>query len=362
MPGPLPGRPILQHGAHRVSVIASTTDSLSLAVEHWLFRHVPGYEGPGVLSKFGFGQSNPTFLLTAASGSYVLRRKPMGTLLPKAHAIDREFRVLRGLADTEVPVPRVHAYCEDSTLLGAPFYVMEFVEGRIFHDQTLPGLSAQERASVFDGMNSTIAKLHRVEPSAVGLSTYGRTEGFLPRQIALWTQQYRASEGASIPAMEKLIDWLPRNVPHEQTARIFHGDLRLDNFVFHPTEPRVIALLDWELSTLGDPIADFAYCAMVWRIAPSLFRGLLGLPLTVLGIPDETDYVHRYCERVGRDELPAWNFYLTFGLFRVASILQGVWRRALDGNASAADAADVGARAAPLAEIALAIAANNDHP
>lgn len=332
------------------------SEPLSAEAEHWLALHVEGYEGPGLLTKFGFGQSNPTYLLKSASGAYVLRRKPSGPLKPKAHAIEREFRVLSALAATDIPVPRVHAFCDDPLPFGAPFYVMDFLPGRIFYDQTLPEVPVDERGAIFDGMNDVVARLHRIDPAAVGLSTYGRPDNFLNRQIALWTQQYRSSEGTRIAAMEHLIEWLPRHVPAEQSIRIFHGDLRIDNMIFHPTEPRVIGLLDWELSTLGDPIADFAYNAMLWRVPPELFRGLAGLDFAAMGIPDEAQYVRRYCERVGRSELPAWNFYLAFGLFRVAAILQGVWRRGMDGSASAADATEVGGRAAPLASIAWTIA------
>jgi aminoglycoside phosphotransferase (APT) family kinase protein len=329
---------------------------MSAATEQWLAAHVEGYRGPGTLRKFGFGQSNPTFRLSASSGDYVLRRKPLGQLLPKAHAIEREFRVLRGLRDTDVPVPRVHAVCEDASLLGAAFFVMDYVEGRIFYDQRLPGVSPSERAAIFDGMNQAVASLHRFDPAAVGLESYGRPENFLERQIAIWTRQYRASEGDRIQAMEDLIGWLPQNVPPEQPARIFHGDLRLDNMIFHPTEPRVVALLDWELSTLGDPVADFAYHAMVWRVGADLFRGFADLDRRALGIPEEEEYLERYCRRTGRDSLPNWDFYLAFGLFRLTAILQGIWKRAHDGIASAADAAELGARAGQIARIGSDIA------
>jgi aminoglycoside phosphotransferase (APT) family kinase protein len=340
----------------QVSDVDSAPASLSQNAEEWLSRHVSGYHGPGLLKRFGFGQSNPTYRLETASGSYVLRRKPFGSLLPKAHAIEREYRVLGALASTDVPVPAVCALCEDTEILGAAFYVMDFVPGRIFYDQTLPGLSAGERAGIFDAMNDALARLRRVDPAAIGLTGYGRPDNFLARQIALWTRQYRASEGMQISAMDNLIDWLPRKVPIDQPARIFHGDLRLDNLIFHPNKPEVIALLDWELSTLGDPVADFAYNAVIWQVRPELFRGLAGLDYASLGIPDQGSYVRRYCERVGRSELPSWNFYLAFGLFRIAAILQGVWRRAMDGNAAAADAEAVGARAAPVADIAWTIA------
>jgi aminoglycoside phosphotransferase (APT) family kinase protein len=337
-------------------------EPLPKAVDERLEAEIDGYHGPGRLEKFGFGQSNPTYRLRAASGDYVLRRKPFGALLPKAHAIEREYQVLKALEGSGVPVPRVRILCEDSSLLGAAFYIMDFVEGRIFYDQRMPGLSAIERSAIFDGMNATVAHLHGVIPAEVGLQAYGRGEQFVARQVALWTRQYRASEGDKIPAMEELIAWLPVNLPAEQPARIFHGDLRLDNMIFHPREPRVIALLDWELSTIGDPLADFAYHAVVWRIKADLFRGFRGLDLDTLGIPSESDYVKRYCERTGRSALPSWPFYLAFSLFRVAAILQGVWRRAQDGQASSTDAAEVGAKAAPLAEIGWDIARGATNP
>ena len=329
------------------------------AVDAWLEEQVPGYKGPGALRKFGFGQSNPTFLLTASSGQYVLRRKPFGPLLPKAHAIEREFRVLRALEGSDVPVPRVLALCEDPALLGSVFYVMEFVEGRIFYDQRLPGMSPEQRSEIFDAMNKAVASLHAVDPGALELTDFGRAEGFLERQIRLWTNQYRASEGDRCEAMEHLIDWLPQNIPAEQPGRIFHGDLRLDNMIFHPTEPRVLALIDWELSTIGDPLVDFAYHAMVWRVDADLFRGFADLDRKDLGIPEEADYVAAYCDRTGRTGVPDWNFYLAFSLFRVAAILQGVWKRSQDGQASATDAAEVGAKAHPLARLGWEIASGS---
>lgn len=333
-----------------------TATPLPSEAEAWLSSHVEGYRGPGRLTKFGFGQSNPTFKLSAASGEYVVRRKPFGPLLPKAHAIEREFRVLKALEGTGVPVPRVYALCEDTAVLGAAFYVMEFVQGRLFYDQRLPGLSPQERGAIFDGMNAAVAQLHSVDPAAVGLGDFGRPEGFVRRQVELWTRQYRAAETEAIPAMESLIEWLPGRIPADQPARVFHGDLRLDNMIFHPTEPRVVAFLDWELSTVGDPLADLAYHAMVWRVPADMFRGFSDLDLQGLGIPAEEDYLRLYCERAGRADLPHWDFYLAFAIFRVCAILQGVRRRALDGNASAEDAAEVGARAVPLAAIGWQIA------
>jgi len=322
----------------------------------WLVANVDGYHCPGRLEKFSFGQSNPTYKLSCPGGRFVLRRKPSGQLLPKAHAIEREFRVLKALGGSPIPIPHVHAYCADAELVGAPFYVMDFVDGRIFYDQRLPGMTAGERADIFDAMNAAIADLHAVAPAALGLGDYGRPEGFMERQVAIWTNQYRASAGDHIKAMERLVEWLPEHLPASQEGRIFHGDLRLDNMMFHPTESRVIALLDWELSTLGDPIADFAYHAMAWRVPADLFRGFADLDRTAIGIPEESDYVQRYCRRTGRTELPDWNYYLAFGFFRVAAILQGVWKRAQTGNASSIEAEQVGARAAPLAEIGWSIA------
>lgn len=329
---------------------------VSPALDAWMASHVTGFAGGGTLQKFGFGQSNPTYRLRTDSGQYVLRRKPLGPLLPKAHAIEREYRVLHALGDSDVPVPKVLAFCDDSAILGAPFYIMEFVEGRIFYDHRLPGMTSDERAGIFDAMNATVANLHRAEPLALGLEDFGRPERFVERQVALWTRQYRASEGERCEAMERLIEWLPTNLPPEQPGRIFHGDIRLDNFIFHPTEPRVIALLDWELSTIGDPLADFAYHAMVWRLDADLFRGFVDLDRGAMGIPEEVDYVRLYCERTGLTNISHWNFYLAFSLFRVAAILQGVWRRSQDGQASSADAEIVGAKAHPLAEIGWQIA------
>lgn len=334
----------------------ATSDEATSLMEAWLTANVAGYQGPGRMMKFGFGQSNPTYRLSAASGDYVVRRKPFGPLLPKAHAIDREFRVLGALASSQVPVPKVLAFCGDAAVLGAEFYVMEFVHGRIFYDQSLPGLTRDQRAGLFDGMNDAVARLHAIDPAQAGLADFGRNSGFLGRQVHMWTRQYRAANGPPSSAMEDLIAWLPAHLPPDQPEAVFHGDLRLDNMIFHATEPRVIAILDWELSTIGDPLADFAYHAMAWRIGATLFRGYADLDRHALGIPEEQAYIRQYCERTGRTDLPHWNFYVAFSLFRLAAILRGIWRRAQDGQASAADAEEVGSRAGALAALAWSIA------
>jgi len=322
----------------------------------WCEAKVPGFRGPLAAERFAGGQSNPTYRLTSPSGAYVLRRKPPGVLLPSAHAVDREFRVLRGLQGTAVPVPPVFALCEDDGVIGSAFYVMGYVPGRVFYDARLPGVSPAERAAIYDSMNATIAALHSVDPAAVGLGDFGRPGNYMARQVARWTKQYRASETVPIPEMDRLIGWLADYTPAEGRVAIVHGDYRLDNLLLHPTEPRGVAVLDWELSTLGDPVADFAYHAMVWRIAPELFRGLAGEDLAALGIPSEAEYVAAYCRRTGRDGIADWDYYIVYGIFRIAAILQGIAKRALDGTAAAHDAVELGAKARPLAELAWGIA------
>src|SRR5215472_2846440 len=276
-------------------------DDLALErVERFLAAHVEGFRGPLRAERFAGGQSNPTYRLRAGSGDYVLRRKPPGPLLPSAHAVDREFRVMRALADTAVPVPRVYALCEVDAVIGTAFYVMEHLDGRIFWDQRLPGIPAHERRAMFLSMNRVIADLHSVDYAALGLEDFGRPGNYLARQIARWSRQYRASETEQQPAMEALIEWLPAHLPPEGAAAIVHGDYRMDNLIFHPREPRVIGVLDWELSTIGDALADFAYHALTWRVTPELFRGLAGVDFAALGIPDEAAYVAAYCARTGR--------------------------------------------------------------
>jgi aminoglycoside phosphotransferase (APT) family kinase protein len=323
----------------------------------WLSTNVAGFRGPVSAERFAGGQSNPTYKLTAASGNYVLRRKPPGPLLPSAHAVEREFRVMRALAETAVPVPRVYALCEDDAVIGSAFYVMEHLDGRIFWDQRLPEIAnAAERAAMFDSMNRVIADLHKVDYAAVGLGEFGRPGNYMGRQIARWSRQYRASETESIAAMDHLIEWLPEHLPPESPPAIVHGDYRMDNLIFHKSEPRVIGVLDWELSTIGDPLADFAYHVLTWRVTPELFRGLAGVDFAALGIPGEADYVAAYCRRTGRAAIAGWEFYLVYSLFRIAAILQGIAKRAIDGTAASADAAEQGKLARPLAEQAWQLA------
>jgi aminoglycoside phosphotransferase (APT) family kinase protein len=326
-------------------------------LESWLRDQVEGFRGPLAAERFAGGQSNPTYKLTAGSGAYVLRRKPPGPLLPSAHAVDREFRVMRALAATPVPVPRVFALCEDDAVIGSAFYVMEHLDGRIYWDQRLLEIaSAADRAAMFDSMNKVIADLHGVDYAAVGLGEFGRPGNYMGRQIARWSRQYRASETETIVAMDRLIEWLPLHLPPESAPAIVHGDYRMDNLIFHPSEPRVIGVLDWELSTIGDPLADFAYHVLTWRVTPELFRGLAGVDFAALGIPDEAEYVAAYCRRTGREAIAGWEFYLVYSLFRIAAILQGIAKRAIDGTAAGADAAEQGRLARPLGDQAWQLA------
>ncbi|WP_250492521.1 phosphotransferase [Caballeronia sp. GAWG1-1] len=328
-------------------------DSDALAA--WLAAHVEGFSGPLKLEQFAGGQSNPTFKLVTPTRAYVMRSKPgpAAKLLPSAHAIEREYRVMHALAATDVPVARMLALCEDESVIGRAFYVMDFVEGRVLWDPSLPGMSADERAAIYGETNRVIAALHTVDVAAAGLATYGKPGNYFERQIGRWSKQYVASQTECIDAMDRLIEWLPRHIPQvEARVSIVHGDFRLDNLIFHPNEPRVLAVLDWELSTLGDPLADFAYHCMAWHVDPSQFRGVAGLDWTALGIPDEAAYVARYCERTGFAIEGDWNFYLAYNMFRIAAILQGIMKRVVDGTAASAQAADAGRRARPMAELA----------
>jgi aminoglycoside phosphotransferase (APT) family kinase protein len=327
-------------------------------LERWMRDHVDGFRGPLTAERFEGGQSNPTYKLVAATGTYVLRRKPLGHLLPSAHAVDREYRVMRALAHTAVPVPRVYALCEDDAIIGSAFYVMEFLDGRIFWDQRLPGLAPAERQAMFGSMNAVIATLHSIDQIDVRLDGFGRPGNYMARQIGRWGKQYQASETQPQPAMDALIDWLPRHLPPEEAPHVVHGDFRMDNLVFHKTEPRAIGVLDWELSTIGDPLADFAYHVMTWRVTPELFRGLAGIDFASLGIPTEDEYVAAYCRQTDRGPIPEWDFYIVYSLFRLAAIMQGIAKRAIEGTAASDEAVELGRRARPVGEQAWALASS----
>jgi aminoglycoside phosphotransferase (APT) family kinase protein len=320
----------------------------------WLAATVGRLGGPLELAQFKGGQSNPTYLLSAGNQRFVLRRKPPGNLLPSAHAVDREYRVIKALAATDVPVARAYALCEDASVIGTAFYIMEYVAGRVFWDPQLPELAAVERARVHDEISRVIAALHSLDPAALGLGDFGKSGEYIARQVARWSKQYQASETAKIEAMDNLIAWLPANIPPGEETRVVHGDYRIDNVIFDPVEPRIRAVIDWELSTLGHPLADFGYHCMVWRIPPGVFRGLAGLDLAALGIPTEQEYVAAYCRRTGRTGIATreWEYYMAYNMFRIAAIVQGVMARALQGNASSAEAMQTGRAARPLAELA----------
>ncbi|GMV00969.1 MAG: acyl-CoA dehydrogenase [Burkholderiales bacterium] len=331
------------------------------ALSAWLREHVPDFAGPLTIELFSGGQSNPTYRLITPRTTWVMRARPgpAAKLLPSAHAIEREYRVLAALAGTGLPVARVHALCEDEAVIGRAFYIMEYVEGRVLWEQSLPGLSKPERNAIYDEMNRVIAALHSVDYAAIGLGDFGRPGNYFARQIGRWSRQYQASETEPIEAMNRLIEWLPGHVPDSDETSIVHGDFRLDNLIFEPAQPRIRAILDWELSTLGHPLADFSYHCMAWRIAPGQFRGIAGLDHAALGIPSEREYVETYCRRTGRDAtrtLAHWDFYLAYNMFRLAAILQGIMKRALDGTASSAQALEAGRRARPLAEMGWQIA------
>ena len=328
------------------------------ALDRYLARKIPGYAGNLVVRQFNSGFSNPTFLLEADSetGSrlrFVMRKKPPGALLASAHQVDREYKVLSALAGSPVPVPRTRAFCDDDGVIGQMFYVMDCVEGRIFTDPTLPGLAPAERAAIFDSMNAVLAALHQVDYRAVGLGDFGREGGYVARQVARWSKQYAASRTDDTPAMEKLIEFLPNNLPEEDSTVIAHGDYRLGNLIVHPTEPRVIGVLDWELATLGHPLCDLAYNCVgyVLREPP---HGFADAPADS-GIPSRADYIAAYCKRTGRAGIDDFDYYLAFSLFRLAAIAQGVYKRGLDGNAASAGAIRRRDNARQRAELAWAL-------
>ena len=328
----------------------------------WLDKNLDGFSGPLTVELFKGGQSNPTYKLVTPARSYVMRAKPgpVAKLLPSAHAVEREFAVMKGLAGTAVPVPQMYCLCEDESVIGRAFYIMEFMQGRVMWDQTLPGISNAGRADIYFEMNRVIAALHSVKFADQGLSAFGKPGNYFERQIGRWSKQYRASITQPIPEMDRLMDWLPQHMPamarDESMVSIVHGDFRLDNLMFHPTEPRVIAVLDWELSTLGHPLADFSYHCMTWHIPEGLGRGIGGVDIVSLGIPSEAEYIRRYCEHTRLTTPEAleqdWSFYMAYNMFRIAAILQGIAKRVEAGTASSAQAVSSGAGARPLAELA----------
>ncbi|WP_439816040.1 phosphotransferase [Zavarzinia sp. CC-PAN008] len=323
-------------------------------LEAYLRAHVDGFAGELEVRQFQGGASNPTFLLTthgAGQGRrYVLRKKPPGKLLASAHAVDREYRIMKALGSTDVPVPRMRVLCEDDGVIGTPFYVMDFQEGRIFRSAKLPGLEPAERSAIYDELNRVMTRLHAVDYQAVGLGDYGKPGNYFERQIGRWIKQYRGAQTDQLPTMEKLIDYLPQHIPADDTTCISHGDYRLENVMFHSTEPRIVAVLDWELSTLGHPLADLAYNCILYHSESEGFGSLKGVDFAATGIPSESEYVAAYCRRTGRDRIEDFGFYLGFSMFRLASISQGVYKRILDGNASSEAEAINGAER--LAELA----------
>lgn len=322
-------------------------------LEHYLREHLPGFSGPVQAEQFKGGQSNPTYFVKARSGRYVLRRKPPGPLLPSAHAIEREYRVTKSLHSVGFPVARPLLLCEEADVIGTAFYVMDFVEGRVFWEPHAPGISANERKELFDSLNETIARLHMIDFAALGLGDYGRPQGYVARQLKRWSEQYRASQTQVIEEMDRLIEWLPKILPETSQAALVHGDFRLDNCIVDATEPRVVAVLDWELSTIGDPIADFTYQLMQWQMPADRQGGgvgsLLGHSQDAPGLPSMEEYVAKYCERCGLSGIPDLNIYLAYNFFRLAAIFQGIAGRVRDGTAANPHAALMGRQVKPMA-------------
>lgn len=325
-------------------------------LDAWMADHVEGYTGALQVCQFKGGQSNPTYWLADRERQYVLRKKPPGRLLPSAHAVDREFRVMRALGDTDVPSATMYALCEDDSVIGTAFLVMEYVQGRIFWNVQLPDLAREARQAIYQELARVLAAIHSVDIEAVGLSDYGRPDAYVARQVKRWTKQYLASKTANVEPMNTLIEWLPANIPDDEATALVHGDYRLDNIIFHPTEPRALAVIDWELSTLGHPLSDLAYTCMLYDVMLPKIGGLAGVDFDETGIPTEKAFVARYCELVGRDGVPDLNYYKAFSIFRLAAIAQGVYKRSLDGNASSTEAAMFGAAVPHLAGIGCRLA------
>jgi len=320
-------------------------------LERWMEANVEGFKGPLTVEQFKGGQSNPTYRLTGGNGAtYVMRRKPPGKLLPSAHAVDREYKVIAALGQTDFPVPRAFGLCTDESVIGTMFYVMDCVDGRVLWEPQLPDMDKAMRFRIYDAMNETLSQLHTTDYTAIGLADFGKPGNYFARQISRWTKQYQASETEKIEAMDNLIAWLPDHIPAGEETSIVHGDYRLDNMIFHPTEPRVLAVLDWELATLGHPLGDFTYQCMTWRLRPDVFNGLNGVDLPALGIPTEQEYVDAYCRRTGRTGIDNWEFYMAYNLFRLAGIMQGIAGRVRDGTAASAHAIQMSGNVRPMAE------------
>ena len=344
-------------GAHsQTTAVRRGHEIDAAALERYLAANLADFRGPIEIRQFEGGQSNPTYFLRASGRDYVLRKKPPGQLLPSAHQVDREYRVMTALRDAGVPVPRTRLLCTDAGIIGTAFFVMDCVEGRVFRQPHLPGVAPDDRAAMYDDMAGVLARLHAVDVAAVGLTDYGKPGNYYSRQIARWSQQYVAAKTDDVPAMDRLMEWLPANIPPGDETAIVHGDYRVENLIFHPTEPRIVAIVDWELSTLGHPLADVAYNCLTYHLAPEALGRPMEGEIDTRGIPKEEEYVAAYCRRTGRSGISNWHFYLAFSMFRLASILQGVYARGLQGNAASAYALQRGAAARQIAEHAWATA------
>ena len=345
--------PIDAQAAFSGTVVPQGNDRVDeVALAAWMTAHIAGFEGPLQALKFAGGQSNPTYRLNAKSGSYVLRRKPLGPLLPSAHAVDREYKVIAGLHPTGFPVAKPFGLCTDDSVIGSWFYIMDMVEGRTIWDGAMPGSNPIERRKTYEAMIDTLAALHNINVESAGLSDFGKPGNYFGRQVDRWTKQYRLAETEVMPEMERLIEWLPRTLPEQTRTSVVHGDYRIDNMIFARDEAKVVAVLDWELSTLGDPLADFTYVAMAWVTENGGRSGIMDIDRTALGIPELAEMVTRYCAATARDGVPDMNWYFAYNFFRLAGIIQGIKKRVLDGTANSSHARDMSERVLPLADAA----------
>lgn len=348
-----PPTPIDAQTAFTGTVAPTGADILDAdKLAQWMVENVEGFEGPVEVLKFAGGQSNPTYRINAKSRSYVLRRKPFGVLLPSAHAVDREYKVIAGLYPTGFPVAKPFGLCTDDSVAGSMFYIMDMVEGRTIWDGSMPGSHPAERRATYEAMIDTLAALHNVDVEGAGLSDFGKPGNYFGRQVERWTKQYRLAETETMPEMERLIEWLPKTLPEQTRTSVVHGDYRIDNMIFDAKEAKVVAVLDWELSTLGDPLADFTYVAMAWVTQNEGRSGVMDLDRVALGIPELEEMVERYCAATNRDGVPDMNWYFAYNFFRLAGIIQGIKKRVIDGTASSSHAQAMAERVFPLAESA----------